>query len=866
MTLPLRRKSHVLSLALLTVVVAGIGIFSTVNWDEYGQQAVVARRTRSIAESAQRLVASLERAEAAQMGYLLTGNAEYLAPLDGAIFVINRSLDELARPGTGLDDAPVVARIRGLVSDKLQEIQRTIQLRQSGNLKDPGAYLTEQKSIPKMAALREATRSVVDEQYKLFTARSLVVRQYAAQTRLVVLLGTVLIAVLLLAANLHIHKLVRAQDRFIEDLEKARDREEQAKAAFETTLESIGDGVVSVDAGGRVQFMNPAAEKLTGWSRSLAEGVSLRGVLSIVDEVSGKVLDNPASLAIAQGTLVTLPEKALLLTRDGRRVPINDSAAPLRTRQGEPAGAVLVFRDVSPQREAQRQLEESERRYRLLFDSNPQPMWVYEVGTLRFLEVNHSAVEHYGYSREEFLNMTLREIRPPEDIPTLLRDTAIPSTNRHSDGPWRHRKKDGSTIYVEITAHPLIFQGRDARFVMAHDITMRAQLEEQLRQSQKLEAIGRLAGGVAHDFNNMLTVISGYAEFLGISLGGDPGASDAIAEIAGAARRAASLTQQLLAFSRRQVLQPRVLNLNSSVANIKQMLGRLLGEDIEVRTIMAEDLWNVSADPGQVDQILMNLAVNARDAMETGGILTIETTNATLDDEYVASHVGVTAGDYVRLSVSDTGQGMNAATKARLFEPFFTTKEVGRGTGLGLSTIYGIVKQSHGNIWVYSEPGKGTTFAVYLPRSQSAIIPARNAGGVTAPKPTGQFILLVEDDADVHKLVSAMLASSGYTVLSAQTLDEALQICKRPEPIDLLLCDMVLPQNDGPTIAQHVLELHPGLPVIFMSGYTEHPVLRPESLGEMTPFLQKPFTREALTNKIRELIGQSGVAPAPVAK
>jgi PAS domain S-box-containing protein len=743
-TLPLRRKSHVLSLALVTLVVVAIGVLSTLDWNEFNQNATVARHARAIAENGQRLLSALEHTEAAQLGYLLTGEPEYMASLDAARSAIAQSLGELGRPVTGLDEDATVARISTLVNDTLQGIQQTVELRRSGNLESARTYLEASRNLQQMEATRSAITAVIDGQYALFTARSLRARQHAARTRLIVLIGTLLLGALLLAAYVQIDKLVRAQGRLIEELATACDREERAKGAFETTLESIGDAVISVDRDGRVQFMNAAAESLTGWPRADAIGVGIPEVFPIVDEASGQSLDSPAARAMQGGSLAQLADSTLLVTRDSRRLPIDDSAAPLRNRQGETEGAVLVFRDVSPRREAQRQLEESERRYRLLFDSNPQPMWVYEVGTLKFLEVNHSAVEHYGYSREEFLSMTLRDIRSPEDVPALLQDTENPSVHRHTDGPWRHRKKDGSIIYVEITAHPLIFQGRDARFILANDITLRAQLEEQLRQSQKLEAVGRLAGGVAHDFNNMLTVISGYAEFLAAGgLAADEDSRSAITEIAAAARRAGSLTQQLLAFSRRQVLQPQVLNLNSSLVNIRKMLGRLLGEDIEVRTILAPDLWNVSVDPGQVDQILMNLAVNARDAMEHGGILTLQTANITLDDDYVASHVGVAAGDYVRLSVTDTGHGMDAATKARLFEPFFTTKEVGRGTGLGLATIFGIVKQSHGNIWVYSEPGQGTTFAVYLPRCTSPAIPARALPRLSQPQLSGQRILLV---------------------------------------------------------------------------------------------------------------------------
>jgi two-component system cell cycle sensor histidine kinase/response regulator CckA len=855
LTLPFRPKSHVVSLAIVTLIVIAIGTLSTLDWDEFNQNAIVARRARAIAENGNRLLSALEATEAADLGYLLTGDAQYLATIDADLPVINSCLTELGRPGAGLEDAATVERIRSLVTGKVQDVQQTIELRRAGNGEEALAYLGTNRSRQKMEEVRSSIIAVTDSQYKLFTERSFLARQHAARTRLIVLLGTGLLAVLLVAANVHVHRLIRAQDTLIGELEAARDREERAKNAFETTLESIGDAVISVDAVGRVQFLNPAAEALTQWPRTSAAGVPLAEVFPIVNEDSGEPLGNPATQAMAEGSLVTLPRHTVLLTRNGLRIPINDSAAPLRNRQGEAAGAVLVFRDVSPQREAQRRLEDSERRYRLLFESNPEPMWVFEAATLKFVEVNDAAIAHYGFSRDEFLGMTLREIRPPEDIPQLLADTD-PSTNQNAGGPAprRHLKKDGTIIFVEITAHPLVLQGRDCRLVLAHDITTRVQLEEQLRQSQKLEAIGRLAGGVAHDFNNMLTVISGYTELLASSLAPDDENRAALTEIDGAARRASNLTQQLLAFSRRQVLQPQVLNLNTSISNMEKMLGRLLGEDIEVRTILAPDLWNVSADPGQVDQILMNLAVNARDAMANGGTLTIQTTNATLDDEYAASHVGVLTGEYVRLSIADTGHGMDAATTARLFEPFFTTKEVGRGTGLGLSTVYGIVKQSHGNIWVYSEPGKGTTFAVYLPRCASPAPQERTIPDRSIPTQTGHSILLVEDDPNVCKLVSAMLMSSGYTVLSANTAEEAISFCSQSNPIDLLLCDMVLPQTDGPTIAQAVLALRPGIPVLFMSGYTEHPVLRQEGVGPTTPFLQKPFTREMVASKVRSLL------------
>jgi signal transduction histidine kinase len=451
--------------------------------------------------------------------------------------------------------------------------------------------------------------------------------------------------------------------------------------------------------------------------------------------------------------------------------------------------------------------------------------------------------------------MTLRDIRPPEDVPALLADTRIPTTELHTDGPWRHRKKDGSVIFVEITAHPICFGGTDAVLVMPTDITERRGLEEQLRQAQKLEAVGQLAGGIAHDFNNLLTIIEGYAEMIRADQAADDPRREPLDEILVAAQRAASLTRQLLAFSRRQVLQPVRLSLNANVASTQKMLSRILGEDIQIKIQLAENLWDVSADPGQIDQIILNLAVNARDAMERGGTLTIETSNLELS-ESEARRLDAAPGQYASLTLSDTGHGMNEETRRHIFEPFFTTKEVGRGTGLGLSTVWGIVKQSGGFIRVASEPGKGSLFTICLPRATGRAVAAARPESAGVPHEAGATILLLEDDITVQQLVNTMLKGAGYRVLPVSTPSEALRICAELTPhIDLLLTDMVLPESDGASVAKQAMDLRPGLKVMFMSGYTEHPVLQRPSFDRSVPFLQKPFTKAQLTGKVREALG-----------
>jgi two-component system cell cycle sensor histidine kinase/response regulator CckA len=641
-----------------------------------------------------------------------------------------------------------------------------------------------------------------------------------------------------------------------------------------------------------------------------------------------------------------------------------------------------VNHELAERRRAEAKVAASERNYRLLFETSPIPKWVFDTETTMFLAVNEAAVQHYGYSRDEFMAMAIDDIRPAEEVGRLHDHLAAPQDleepwSRPTE-LWRHVRKDGTVLDVEVTAQHQLFEGRPARVVLALDVTERLRaeqslrrsesryrelfenatdliatvdlesrftavnaaftttlgysseeligrplsglvpeeshiqlgtaredkleglggtvyvhdliakdgrripvevasriieedgrpvgieaicrdlserrhLESQLRQSQKLEAIGRLAGGIAHDFNNLLTVISGYTEALLEQ--GDPEAAPDLKEIAAAADRATILTRQLLAFSRRQVLQPRIVNVNEVVENIAPMLRRLIGEDVDLVAALDGEIDTVLADPSQLEQVLVNLAVNARDAMPHGGRLTIETGRVELDAEFVATHPDAVAGKHTMLAVSDTGTGMTAETIAQIFEPFFTTKPLGSGTGLGLSTAYGIVRQSHGSIWVYSEPEHGTTFKVYLP-AQPDRQPLRQSPPADSPAPDGnETVLIVEDEAPLRNLVAERLRSRGYLVLCAETAEAALELAEQHE-IDLLVTDVVMPLTSGRELAEIICTRSPSTRVLFMSGYADEAVVRNGTLNPGATFLEKPFSSLELARRVRQTLDE----------
>jgi two-component system cell cycle sensor histidine kinase/response regulator CckA len=562
-------------------------------------------------------------------------------------------------------------------------------------------------------------------------------------------------------------------------------------------------------------------------------------------------VDEDALFVASGGNWAALAEMRALELKSAMCVPLTTgmrvigALSLLSTERHYGNADLALMTEIARRTAAAIESDRTRERSQMLFEASPTPMWVHDHETLAFLEVNDATVERYGWSREELLSMTIKDIRPPEEIPRLLAILA----ERQGAGElrpmeWRHCTRDGEVFDVEVTTGRIDYGGRRALLVVAHDVSERKRLERRLADAEKMEAIGRLAGGVAHDFNNLLTVISGYAEILLARDGGDE-----LAEIARAARQAAGLTRQLLAFSRRQVLNPTKLDLNEIVSGMESMLHRIIGDDVSVGTRLAGDLAPVEADRAQIERVIVNLAANARDAMPYGGALTIETRNVELEGHGEDD----LTGPHALLAVSDTGVGMDEEVRSHLFEPFFTTKQGGEGTGLGLATVFGVVKQSGGGIYVYSERGSGTTFKIYLPAAECP------EGVVTAtarePEPvTGtETVLVVEDDAHVRELVRLLLESNGYTVLSAQDPDEAVRACT-DLGVDLLLTDVVMPNVSGQELAARVGAAAPHVRVLFMSGYSDEAVRRQGVLDGGAAFIEKPFTERGLTTKVREVL------------
>jgi two-component system, cell cycle sensor histidine kinase and response regulator CckA len=506
-----------------------------------------------------------------------------------------------------------------------------------------------------------------------------------------------------------------------------------------------------------------------------------------------------------------------------------------------------------------RSAQEANERYGMLFGNNPQPMWVFDVETLAFLDVNDAAVRHYGYSREEFLSMTILDILPPEDAPGIHHGLERTGTSRGDVALIQHQRKDGSIVDMELVSREMERDGRRARLVLGTDITERTrtraalnQSEEQLRQAQRMDAAGRLAGGVAHDFNNLLTTIRGFSDLLLRDIPASDRRHKDVEQIRKAADRGTVLTRQLLSFGRQQAPEPRPIQLNAVVTSMQGLIQRLVGADIKLVTELRAGLGELKIDPGQLEQVLVNLVLNARDAMLAGGTLTIETGERQISGS--SRGRSVKPGRYVVLAVSDTGSGMDSETLAHMFEPFYTSRAPGTRSGLGLSIVYGIVRQNGGVVRVSSEPGLGTTVKVFFPRSERE---EEMVNESLASLRGDETVLLVEDEEGVRELIWKILTDQGHTVLGARHGRDALTVAADyGQPIHLLLTDVVMPEMGAGELVDQLLEQRPELKVLFISGYTSDEVVRRGVSRGDVAFIQKPFTAEDLMRKVREVLDE----------
>jgi len=634
-------------------------------------------------------------------------------------------------------------------------------------------------------------------------------------------------------------------------------RAEDTLQRHNRAMDSAVNGIAIVDAKGQHSYANAAFAQMMGYDT--AESIVGRPWRDIYAPQDVTRVEDDIRESLRKSGKWRGPMN--IHRHDGSTLPVEMAITGLPD-----GGVVCVSRDMTAKRDADNARAQAEAKYRMLVEQVAAVSYIAELGMHgEWLYVSPQVETMFGFSAEEWLTDSRAWTKHvhPEDHNVVEAAEHASQRGERFQAEYRIVRKDGRVIWVSDTA--VVVEGSNAHPLMEGiivDITERKQLETQLQQARRMEAIGRLAGGIAHDFNNLLTIIKGYTELALKRPRISPELRTDVERIEDASERASTLVRQLLAFSRRQVLQPKLLDLNSIVLGLDKLLRRLMDEEIGMSTIPGKDIGTIKADPGQMEQVIMNLVVNARDAMPKGGRLTVETANVDLDAAYASEHATVKAGRYVMLAVSDTGTGMSPETVAHIFEPFYTTKESGRGTGLGLSTVYGIVKQSGGYIWVYSEVGRGSSFKVYLPRVEQApeALPAiKPASG----KQTGtETILLVEDQPQVRELARMALSEKGYTVLVASSPEDAENVCsKQATEIHLLLTDMILPGISGRELAKRLTARHTKMRVLYMSGYTFNIMAQGASEGGMLEdgmaFLQKPFTPSALTEKVREVLDRS---------
>jgi two-component system cell cycle sensor histidine kinase/response regulator CckA len=602
----------------------------------------------------------------------------------------------------------------------------------------------------------------------------------------------------------------------------------------------------------RITYLSPAFDRIWGFSR-----------LELVDNPKSDLhWVHPEDRDLVRDSFENLETGRLMnyeyriFRPDGTIRYIWHRGYPIRNRAGKIKQYVGVGHDITAFKNAHEALQESREYYNQIINRISDPFFIKDRDH-RFVLVNDALCAFIGKRREELLGQTLVELVPSELATSLWdQEEEVFETGRENFSEDVLRDSSGNLRHVMAKRSLFINNSGEKQIIgILRDITEYKRLEAQLLQAQKMEAVGVLAGGVAHDFNNLLTVVKGYSEILMESLDPDDPRRSDVEQIANAGQHAAALTTQLLAFSRKQILRPKILSLNDVLVETNKMLRRLIGEDIKLITSVETGLGLVKADPVQMQQIIMNLVVNARDAMPRGGILTIETADIAIDEHYVRNHPPAVAGPYVMLAISDNGIGMDTATRDHIFEPFYTTKAKGKGTGLGLSTVYGIVKQSDGFIWVYSEPGKGTTFKIYLPRVEGSISRNPTNGKLKSDIRCAETLLVAEDESSVRALAGRILRDRGYKVLEASNGKEALDIAQRHAgTVHMVITDVIMPEMGGKTLTTQLKAVRPDIKTLYVSGYPDNAIVHQGILDLEVAFLQKPFTVESLAQKVREVL------------
>jgi two-component system cell cycle sensor histidine kinase/response regulator CckA len=622
-----------------------------------------------------------------------------------------------------------------------------------------------------------------------------------------------------------------------------------------SVLDHTIDSIVCIDQHGTIETFNAAAERAFGYSQVEVIGKNVNILMpDPYRSQHDSYIANYLQTGVAK--IIGIERVIECCRKDGALFPAAIRVSEFRTEVDGSHHFTGVVHDLSEKRVAEAQLGKEKAFSDTLLESLPGPVYLIDAQG-RFVRWNRATEVATGYSASELANMMVLDLIPAETKGYIGEQLNAVFKDGKATSEGEIMSKDGTRTDFVLSGVRLQVGEETYCIGLGMDITERKKLEAQLQQSQKMEAFGQLAGGVAHDFNNLLTVILGFSEILLSQFPKSDPKRNFLEQIHHAGERAASLTRQLLAFSRQQVLEPKVLNLNAIVNDTEKMLRRLIGEDVELVAVLSPTLSPVKVDPGQIDQVIMNLAVNARDAMPQGGTLTIETQNVELDEAYAKTHSEVQPGRFVLLAMTDTGSGMTPEVKARIFEPFYTTKDVGKGTGLGLAVVQGIVKQSRGSIEVYSEVGSGTTFKIYIPAVQERPT-SLSSSGLTKPILGTETILLVEDEDAVRELTALALQGSGYTVLKESRGKDALRLMEgRTERIDLLVTDVVMPEMSGSKLAEALQSRYPGLKVLFLSGYMDDAVFRHGILQDKVAFLQKPFTVTSLAKKVREVLDKT---------